>query len=628
MLKNVIFVLASVVYYLLDYFVLNLHASGNTGIALIATIIDLILLAATIFLIMDKKKPDIILLGALIFPTTAIVYYAVIKLAGLSEIFKDLSFWQLLAPLAVLYILAVFNMFAGPAGPKIKELTNRGKNEEFNDKGKYWIDLNKDTTIPEKSRFVHAQIIGPTGSGKTYNIFLPWIFQDIMRGAGVFVFDIKYGEEDNESLHNKVRDFVIYNNRDTDYDRFCLGDSTSKTYNPLAGDDANEIFNRVFKALYYNNTGGETYYPESAERFLSSAIAVLKKHAPGKNLTFIDLFKVSTEPKKHLTSICNQLIEKNNDLNAKDLLNIMKDQNFEKDIKGLVNKISRFATAPWADQINDQKPQIDIAKILKENRIFVFQANSERYPQDYKALSVMLLMHIQAELSKRSENKKTVPFFLYLDEFADIVYPGFESILNKARSRRVGVIVGHQTIGDLDRADKIAPGCKQMILSNTRNKILLTIEDHDTANFFGNRGGTQDIEEKVESFSTKNGVQQAGFTVKSGNTFNVHPDKLKFLPLGEAYVMIPILEPGKSRFIKHIKFDPMPEIIVKRKLYEGKPHIKGPNTIFKGRDNEEEKPKPPLSKKLNMNDIADNAPKTIKEALKDDEESGTDKKAE
>jgi hypothetical protein len=422
------------------------------------------------------------------------------------------------------FFLWVFVTSPAQKGDKKILLNHTADKQDIKDAGQYPVYVNPTIFIPEQARYTHLQVIGATGSGKTRFIFYPHIIQDIRFGNGVFIFDIK------SNMRERIEDAVVYFKRDMDYCYFNLGDKNSMTYNPLAGDNPGEIANRVFTALYYDMAHSEQFYIDIAKRFLPAMIAVLMKKY--KTITFEDLYWMTVNPRTYLQPICNEMP---NDINARYLIDFMKKQDLDKNLIGLVNKLAQFTTPDWAPQINTLNPEIDITKIITEGKIFLFQANSGIYQQEYKPISILLMMHIQSEIAKRYSisQEKLKPFFIYLDEFDKIVYPGFSELINKAREAKVGLIFGHQSLGDLKQYGETL---QNQILTNARNKIVLKVEDPATAEYFSKTFGTKTIERRVNSYNSEGMI--SGSADRREEEFNVHPNTLKFLKLGEACVKI------------------------------------------------------------------------------------------
>jgi|GEM_PF-2181590 len=401
--------------------------------------------------------------------------------------------------------------------------------------------LAKDFFIPGQQRFLHEQVIGSTGSGKTRYVFYPSIYQDIMNGAGLFIYDIK------SNMRGTIEGFVSHSSRDYDYFVFNLGDMAGAKYNPLAGGSASEIANRVFSALYFDELNGNQFYMDIAKRFLFSMISVLKLKF--ETLTFKDLYICTSRPQEELKDLC---LEFESAEDSRYLLNFMATTDkLEEKLLGLTNKLAQYATPEWTKQINTTQPDFKMSDIITKNKILLFQANSGVYQQEYKPISILALMDLQSEIAKRYSMKELQPFFIYLDEFKNIIYKEFSELINKAREAKVGLIFGHQSLGDLET---FGDGLKNIILTNSRNKIVLNVENPETASYFAELFGTQTVVRKVRSH--KEDGTTAGYTDKLEEEFVIHPNELKTLKTiretdtTEAVISI---ETGKGKILRRME---------------------------------------------------------------------------
>jgi hypothetical protein len=528
--------------------------------------------------------------------------FPAISLFGIIKFTAQTYFPSAFTDLHIIMILVVIVLIAGKnlvfLKPQRKIVRTHGNPPKMTDIPPDSIFVTKDIILPGPQRLLHTQVIGSTGSGKTRYVFYPWALQDIKNNVGVFIYDIK------SNMRKKIERFVATADRDKDYFFFNLGDKKSMKYNPLAGDNASEIANRVFKALYFDMEGSEKHYIDIAERFLFSAIAVLKKKWPV--ITFKDLYYITADPKQYLQPICNEFPE---DISAQYLLDFINKKDLAKNLLGLLNKLAKFATEPWTDQINTLTPDIDIAKIISENKILLFQANSGIYKQEYKPLSILVMMHLQSEIAKRYINPPEKPFMIYLDEFYNVLYRDFPEMINKAREAKVGLIFGHQSIGDLEM---FGPHIKNIILTNSRNKIVFNIEDPLTAEYFSKAFGTQTIEKRINSFSTKSGISQSGYTIKEEEEFIVHPNELKDLKLGEGYTKI---ETPDGRSIEKGKFSDIKKRLSWRKLnLSYTPGSTGKTTNFTVSYTPPAK-KRSLKNKFSLKNIIKRAPKNLDDVM-------------
>jgi type IV secretory pathway TraG/TraD family ATPase VirD4 len=380
----------------------------------------------------------------------------------------------------------------------------------------YSVYFTEDIFIPGHQRFRHLEIIGLTGTGKTrYGIF-PAVFQDIHNGAGVFIYDIK------SDMHTNIKKFVSYSNRDYDLSIFTLGNLGGETYNPLANGSASEISNRIFTALYPPENMSNEYYRDNAKDFLESAIGLLKSKYPV--ITFKDLYLLAQNPRTILREFCLEFEDR---LESKNLVTNFLDKEpkeLDKVLSGLRLKLGAFVIPPWTKQINTTDPDIRMDKLLVDNKILLFQASSGLFQSEYKPISVLALKDIQTEIARRYEKPPKKPFFIYLDEFYNVVYPDFGEMINKARSARVGVILAHQSIGDLERCgDEL----RNIIIDNTVHKLIFKVGTADTAEFYAKLIGTRLVMNQVESH--KDDGKVAGYTSKEEREFKIDPDTFKNL---------------------------------------------------------------------------------------------------
>jgi type IV secretory pathway TraG/TraD family ATPase VirD4 len=438
----------------------------------------------------------------------------------------------------------------------------------------YTIWLTKDDFLQGKQRFLHEQIIGPTGSGKTRYLIFPHICSDIMNGAGLFIYDIK------SDMRPTVEKFVSKACRDNSFYVFNLGDIDKEgkpigdTYNPLAGGTAEEIANRCFTALYYNDMHGNQFYLSFAKNFFTNTVALLKLDYPV--ITFQDLYTLAINPTTLLKDLC---LKHEGDNASIYLLHKIAEEEIFKNLEGLVDKLAQFAIPPWTNQINTTNPDISIAQLMKESRILLFQANSNLNLQTYKPISIMALLELTSEIGRRY-SKDVEPYFIYLDEFYNVIYPQFAELINKARGGKVGIIFGHQTLDDLNIASN--PELKGVILGNAQNKIVFKAETAETAKAFGEMFGTETILRKVESLDANGAI--TGYANRRENQFIIHPDEIKGLvtnnyeDTAEAVISI---ETGKGKKIKKItlKYQDVGEVVPVQKRFGEKKQGKRTNLI-------------------------------------------------
>lgn len=69
-------------------------------------------------------------------------------------------------------------------------------------------------------------------------------------------------------------------------------------------------------------------------------------------------------------------------------------------------------------------------------------------------LGMMIVSQVRLSAFRRAfqEEKSRVPHFLYIDEFQNFITPAIESILSEARKYRLGLVIAHQYLDQLEQA--------------------------------------------------------------------------------------------------------------------------------------------------------------------------------
>src|SRR5665213_400375 len=124
----------------------------------------------------------------------------------------------------------------------------------------------------EESRMLHTEVIGATGVGKNYYCQLPWIYQDIMHGAGVVIIDPK------GAMRTQVAAYVRKAGRQSHARYLSLSQPRlSDTYNPLVDQDPHVVAERFHQAFYQDDNTATPYYKEQAQGFLYDLFALFHK---------------------------------------------------------------------------------------------------------------------------------------------------------------------------------------------------------------------------------------------------------------------------------------------------------------------------------------------------------------
>lgn len=368
--------------------------------------------------------------------------------------------------------------------------------------------------LPDSVRRRHVHIIGATGSGKTESVILNFLRQDTLRGFGAIILDAK----GDLSFLDELNCWIPKERLRV----FDLSDQKSLKYNPLANGSPLESAQRLFASMQWS----EEYYKSKA---LSTLQATFEYHFKRyeKNPTLLEINSYF-----HSSQV------------FADILGIsIKEKNFEKeysDISGLRDQVRALCVGHLGNLLTGDENGIDLTEAKKGNVIY-FRLQSLLSPQAVKILGRLIINNINflagSAHREQANEVKLVP--TYLDEFASFACEEFADLISKARSAGFALHFSHQSIGDLE---EVAKGFLNRITDNSATKIILRINDPDSAEFFARAFGTQvykKFTQKVTDSSIENNAELVGEgTIRDAHQFRSSPDNFKTLPTGVGSVLI------------------------------------------------------------------------------------------
>ncbi len=397
----------------------------------------------------------------------------------------------------------------------------------------------------------HTQVIGTTSCGKSESVILPWAIQDIQNGGGLIIVD---GKADKSFL-DKIYAYAVEAGRASDFRLFSLSNpEESCSFNPLAVGSVQEVTERVFSSFQFDNE----YFESVQFRLFRDVIAVIKEQNIVPTFAHINLLLTNKDAlESWIESSRNEPLKAS--LSA--FISLSAKERDERS-SGLISKLSHFCAEEVSPLFNATQPHIDLGFALKHKWICYFQLPTMYYQFLGSSTGKLVLQCLQNAVAKRhNEGGRNASFIsVYLDDFQDYIYEGFEALLNKSRSANIGMVFSHQALGDLD---KVSPAFRNVVTTNTNIKIVMRNNDPETAEFFANSFGTTTSSKETERVSrgilgsTKTGE----LSVRAVEEYLFHPNVIKSeLRTGEALVSIPYFEGVNTR---RVRFTPLPDKVGK-----------------------------------------------------------------
>lgn len=390
--------------------------------------------------------------------------------------------------------------------------------------------------LTSEQRLMHAEVVGSTGTGKSESVLLPLLAHDIKSGRGAIVID---GKGDLELL-DRIHFIVQKTGRFKDFYFFSLAHpEKSHSYNPLLRGNATELKDKIIGSMVWN----EEFYRRMAEQASLTLLKALKARPCPEGATepppvlFGELHRYLTDFKA-----LKELRDTTTDPELKEDLGKMLDrfdQN-HKFLSGLIADLYLTSRSEFSKRMDVLKPKIDLLKVYQHNKVVYFQLNLQGYGETAKRLGRMILQDIrtissQIQSGTRESGRHFFPVFV--DDASSFLDTNFIDFLNKARAAGFGIMLLHQSLGDLVvRRDT---SFQQQIIENTNIKIILRQDDPVSVEKLTKIGGTKKA--LISTYQTEQKFIGKGFTgvgsIREGQEFRIEPDRIRALQRGEAVLI-------------------------------------------------------------------------------------------
>jgi hypothetical protein len=407
----------------------------------------------------------------------------------------------------------------------------------------------KPLILPFKDRFLHMLILGPTGSGKTSQIMLPMIYQDLQDlNLGVTVIEPK------SDLAKKVYVMSKRIGRPALY-----FDPTSKDcpyFNPLYGkeEDVIENMTTTFRLL---SPDSKQFFLDMNEMLLRNALRVLKR-LQGDRATLIELSRLIQNIGGYGKQLVQQFarldaeteaIAKENEEVASWFLNdyfIDKNKKTYEHCSGLRSQVAKITSNKFLRRVlNPQGGQNDINfdRHLEEGGVISIATQQGTLRDLSKYLGYFIILQLQSSVFKRKGTEFTRrPHMLYIDEFQTYSNPGFADMLTQGRSYRVASHLATQNLALMAMgAGSDGKNFVDLIKTNARNLVVFPGGNYDDALFFSRQfgeDGKTTINESINKTrsimgSVGIGDTKTSISVKDEKSARLSPTDIIDRPAGE-----------------------------------------------------------------------------------------------
>lgn len=427
---------------------------------------------------------------------------------------------------AILMWFSYFSRFAEERNQKKEIFKEIPLNLRTRQKGSLLLGKEADLTVPiffpDSIRSRHVHILGATGAGKTESVILNFLRQDIALGRGAIILDAKGDDSFGKYLKKWLPEEKLA--------ILDLADEKSFGFDPLKNGSYSEAALRLHSSLSWS----ESYYKSKALTALLRIFEELfKKHNKNPNIEEVNRVLYDADS---FASLLSTTSKENKILEA----------SFE-ELAGLRDQIKALTLGNLESLLSPKESdsQIDLFEAV-QGKVIYFRLQSLVSPQTVASIGKLIINNINflagkthREQSEEGEANKRELVPIYLDEFAAFASPEFAPLIAMARSAGFALHFSHQSVGDLINVGK---GFINQITDNSGTKIVLRVNDPDTAEYFARTFGTRLIK-KITQRITNTDSEETGELVGEGSSREAHqfrasPDLLKTLPTGMAACLI------------------------------------------------------------------------------------------
>ncbi|MBS3903073.1 MAG: type IV secretory system conjugative DNA transfer family protein [Anaplasmataceae bacterium] len=312
----------------------------------------------------------------------------------------------------------------------------------------------------------HVYVVGKSGVGKSKFLEL-LIRQDIVHGYGLCLFD-PHGDVIQNILdfipENRVDDVVIIDPSDFDY---------PVSFNPLTNVDPNfkhQLTQGLIEVMF--KQFGSAWTPRLEHVFRFTCLALLDyPHATMRGM--ISLLTDRAYRQKVVEYIQDDMVKRFWSIEFADW-----SEKFDTDaIIPLVNKLGQFLSNPMLRNIFGQKEnKINLEELMSQKKLIFINLSKGRLGEENSSFfgSMFITKLKQAGMARASlPESERHDFYLYVDEFQNLVTETFENLLSESRKYGLCLTVAHQYMG------QILPRIQASVLGNVGTIVVFRVGGED-----------------------------------------------------------------------------------------------------------------------------------------------------
>ncbi len=421
----------------------------------------------------------------------------------------------------IIFLMNVFSF--------IRRKPNLANNKDFIPIGR--IDDVDQTYLTLEQMNHHVHIVGSSGYGKS-TLLSHIIEHHIHFGMGLIFIDFKPDRELTQLLVQES----IKNKRAKDFYLFSPDTYPSLHYNPFKYGNPTELKDKVISSF----TWSDPYYQKIAEEVVLTLFMGLVhiRETYKEEFDLHDLYHLIHDPNS-----LSHLIERIHHDSLKQSLLKLKyrliDKNLTRDLQGLRSDLGNIIHSEFGPLLAKSVKGIDFYKAIMESKIVYIRLNAQKYENTAGHIGKMMLQDLKNVSARVIENvpkSERQYASIIVDEFADLATDSFASFIGKARGSKLGIIVAHQEMEDLNKNSKTL---LQQITANTSTKICFLQQTPSSADFIASIMGTVTTEKMTEATEDSwfGHTKTGDGSIREVEEYVIHPNEIKQMKRFEAFVI-------------------------------------------------------------------------------------------
>jgi type IV secretion system coupling TraD/TrwB family protein/type IV secretory system conjugative DNA transfer VirD4/TraG family protein len=320
----------------------------------------------------------------------------------------------------------------------------------------------REVRVSADQRVRHMHIIGASGTGKSTLLF-NLIRQDIENGDGVALLD-PHGDLVDKLLgiipRDRVEDVILIDPSDEEYSvGFNILSAHSELEKNLMASDLVSVFQRL-----------STSWGDQMASVLNNTIRAFLESSRGGTLA--DLRRFLLEPEfrnEYLATVSDPEITYYWRKAFPQLAG-------NKSVGPVVTRLQTFLDRKQISHMVSQKEnRLDFGSIMDSGKIFLAKLSQGLIGKENSwLLGSLLVSKFQQTAMSRQAQVVRRDFWFYADEFQNFMTPSMAEILSGARKYRLGLILAHQELRQLERDREVASA-----VFNCCTRVVFRVGDDD-----------------------------------------------------------------------------------------------------------------------------------------------------